>query len=242
MRLPPRRDIPVYVPRRGLVDVFQGRHNERMRARTRLGVLLACLVLAACSGSANRDLARYYDPEGLFSADLPAANTLSVTPPQTGQRTASILSGVVAAPPQPSASPSSALGDPLGGGIGQQAPAGDQTMYEVFVVTTNTLDSLDAMTLYFLTADPAIDVRDEQPVEVANAEGRLVVADIRRSGAVVASVAAALTLGSHGVGYIVAAVFPPGGWSNERSDFARVVASLRPSVPPALASFPLTSG
>jgi hypothetical protein len=212
-----------------------------MRARAGVGIVLACLALASCSGSANRDLARYYDPEGLFRADLPAANTLSVTPPQAGQRTASILSGVVATPPQPSASPSSALGDPLGAGIGQQAPAGDQTMYEVFVVTTNNLDSLDAMTSYFLTADPSIDVRDEQDIEVARSEGRLVVADIRRSGTVVASLAAGLTLGSHGVGYIVAAVFPPGGWSKERSDFSRVVASVQPDVPSGVVNFPLSS-
>jgi hypothetical protein len=213
-----------------------------MRARAALGLALVCLMLASCSASENRDLARYYDPQGLFSAELPAANTLSVAPAQTGQRTASILSGVVASPPQPSASPSSALGDPLGGGIGQQAPAGDQTMYEVFVVTTNGLDSLDAMTLYFLTGDPAVDVRDEQSIEVAQSEGRLVVADIHQSGSVAASLAAAFTLGSHGVGYIVAAVFPPGGWSKERSDFSRIVASLEPSVPSGVLSFPLGSG
>jgi hypothetical protein len=213
-----------------------------MRARAAVGLVAVCLLFTACSGSQNRDLARYYDPQGLFSADLPAANSLSVAPAQSGQRTSSILSGVVASPPQPSASPSSALGDPLGSGIGQQAPAGDQTMYEVFVVTTNGLDSLDAMTLYYLTADPAIDVRDEQQIELAHAEGRLVVADIHQSGTVGASLAAAFTLGSHGVGYIVAAVFPPGGWSNERTDFSRIVGSLQPNVPSGVASFPLSNG
>jgi hypothetical protein len=213
-----------------------------VRARAGLVAVLACLLLPACAGSANRDLARYYDPQGLFSADLPAANSVSVTPAQSGRRTSSVLSGVVASPPQPSASASSAIGDQFGGGIGQQAPAGDQTMYEVFVVTTNGFDSLDGMTLYYLTADPAIDVRDEQAVEVAHSEGRLVVADIHQSGSVVASVAVAFTLGSHGIGYIVAAVFPPGGWSGERSDFSRIVDSVRPNVPPGVANFPLTPG
>jgi hypothetical protein len=213
-----------------------------MRARAGIVAVLGCLLLPACIGSANRDLARYYDPQGLFSADLPAANTLSVTPAQSGHRTSSVLTGVVASPAQPSASPSSALGDQLGAGIGQQAPVGDRTMYEVFVVTTNGFDSLDGMTLYYLTADPAVDVRDEQRVEVAQSDGRLVVADIHQSGSVVASVAAAFTLGSHGIGFIVAAVFPPGGWSGERSDFSRIVDSVRPNVPSGVANFPLTSG
>jgi len=77
---------------------------------------------------------------------------------------------------------------------------------------------------------------------VAHSEGRLVVADIHQSGSVVASVAVAFTLGSHGIGYIVAAVFPPGGWSGERSDFSRIVDSVRPNVPSGVANFPLTSG
>ncbi len=211
-----------------------------MRARTALG-LLACLVLGACAQAQSRDLARYYDPQGLFSAELPAANRLSVTAAQQGQGSSSVLSGVVSSPPQPSASPSSAFGGALGG-MAAQAPAGDQTLYQVLVVTTDSFPSLDSMALYFLTADPAIDVREEHPVTVGPDRGSLVVADVVQSGAVRAGLAAAFTLGGDGVGYIVAAVFPPGDWPREEPDFSRIIASVDTGVPSGLTSFPLAFG
>jgi hypothetical protein len=42
-----------------------------------------------------------------------------------------------------------------------------------------------------------------------------------------ASLAAAVSLGSGGTGYVVAAIFPPGGWSAEEADFLRVVDPFR---------------
>jgi hypothetical protein len=211
-----------------------------MRARAGLGVLL-CLALTGCARSQTRDLARYYDPEGLFSADLPAANNLSVTAAEQGQGSSSVLSGVVASPPQPSASPASALGGGLGG-LAAQAPAGDQTLYQVLAVTTDGFPTIEAMSLYFLTADPAIDVREERSITVGGDTGRLVVADVLRSGDPGAGIAVAFTLGGDGVGYIVAAVFPPGDWSREEADFTRITGSLDTGVPPGLASFPLATG
>jgi hypothetical protein len=210
-----------------------------MRVRAGLTVLL-CLILAGCARPQARELARYYDPQGLFSAELPAANTVSVTAAQQGQGSSSVVTGVVSSPPRPSASPSSALGAPLGG-MAAQAPAGDQTLYQVLVVTTDSFPSVDAMALHFLTADPAIDVREERSITVGDDAGRLVVADVLRSGAPGAGLAAAFSLGTDGVGYIVAAVFPPGDWPQEEADFSRVVGSLDPGVPPGLTSFPLTT-
>ncbi len=202
--------------------------------------LLVATLLAGCSGSPNRSLARYYDPQGLFSTDLPAANTLTVAPASQNQAGPSVLSGVLAAPPQPSPTPSDQFGSGLGGMAGAQPT--DQTMYQVLVVTTDAFDSVGSMTSAFLTSDPAIDVREERGVTVGGDAGRLVVADIVRQGAPQAGIAAAFTLGHEGVGYILAAIFPPGSWSGEEGDFLRVLASFRAGVPPGLRSFPLSTG
>jgi hypothetical protein len=212
-----------------------------MRVRAAVSLVLVSALLGACTGSHTRDLARYYDPQGLFSTDLPAANDLSLAQPQPQPGAESILSGVTASPPQPSASPSSALDTGLGAGIGQTSQT-DQTIYQVLAVGTRSFASLDAMTLAFLTSDPSIDVRDEEAIEMAGSAGRLVVVDIHQSGSVAASLAAAFTLGSRGVGYIVAAVFAPGAWASERGDFGRIVGSLRADVPPGVETFPLTTG
>jgi hypothetical protein len=211
-----------------------------MRLRPAPGVLLLAVLLAGCAPAQSRELATYYDPRGLFSADLPAANSVSVTAAQRGGAGASVLSGVVATPPEPSPTAASDIGGGFGA-IAQQAPSGDQTLYQVLVVTTDAFTSVDAMQLAFLTGGPSVDVREERPVVVGRTEGRLVVADFTEGGAVRAGVAAAFTLGSDGVGYIVAAVFPPGEWDRERADFSRVVASLRPDVPSGLTSFPITA-
>jgi len=68
------------------------------------------------------------------------------------------------------------------------------------------------------------------------------VADVVRDGQKLAGVATAFTLGQEGVGYIVFAIFPPGEWANERSDFLKVVGSFRSAVPPGMKAFPLAGG
>jgi hypothetical protein len=55
-------------------------------------------------------------------------------------------------------------------------------------------------------------------------------------------VAAAVSLGTGGDGYLVAAIFPPGGWGAEQADFMRVLASFRAGVPPGFSTFPITGG
>ena len=204
-------------------------------------IAAASVVLVACSAGSGRDFARYYDPQGLFTTNLPAANVITVTPPQPASAGApGLLAGVIAAPPQPS--PSASTGT-FGGGLnlGQTAPA-DQTIYEAFAVTTDTFQTLGDMSLFFLTGDPAIDLQQEASIRIDGQAGKLVVADVTQGGQVTSSVAAAFTLGRGGTGYLIAAVFPPGGWDKERDDFMRVLASFRAGVPPGLDTFPLTGG
>jgi hypothetical protein len=207
-----------------------------------LAALVIVFALAACSTGTDRELSRYYDPEGLFTAKLPAANALAVTPPQPPtQGSPGILSGVVSQPPAPSPSPQGQFGGGLAGGLGQTERA-DQTTYQAFVVTTDTFAELSDMTLYFLTGDPSIDVRDERAIDLAGTRGRLVVADALEEGEARASVAAAFSLGRDGVGYVVGAIFPAGQWDAEESDFLRIVDSFRTEIPPVVATFPVTAG
>jgi hypothetical protein len=205
----------------------------------RVGVMLAlALVLGACASAKDRDLARYYDPEHRFSTRLPAANTLSVIPPQPTADGPTILSGVISQPPLPSPSPASQFGG-IGAGLAQQTEPSDRTIYEAFAVTTDTFTDLADMTLYFVTANPAIDLKEQRAVEIDGMPGRLLVVDSVRDGQVRASLAVALTLGEDGTGYLIAAIFPPGQWETEEPDFLRVLDSFRAEVPPLLRTYPL---
>jgi hypothetical protein len=206
--------------------------------RRSIATFLMLLALAACDGGGGgRELATYYDPEGHFTARLPAANALTVTPPQPAGQGPGLLTGVIASPPAPSPSPQAGIGG--GAGIAAQQSAGDQTMYQAYAYTTDTFADLDEMTAFFLTADPAIDVEEDDPIAVAGSPGRLIVASATQDGAVTASVAAAMTLGRGGTGFIVAAVFPPGEWDAERGDFLEIVESFEAGVPPGATTFDL---
>lgn len=201
-----------------------------------LALATLALILGACSGAEGREFARYYDPEGLFSVHLPAAAVISVTPPQSGQGGPGLLTGVLAQPPAPSPTPQAGFG----GLAFSQAEEQDQTIYQALAVTTDGFEDLSAMGLFFLTADPNIDVQLDEPVRVARREGRLIVADVANEGQPTASLAVAMTLGEGGTGYLVAAVFPSGEWEAERSDFLSVLESFRSDVPPGLGTFPVT--
>jgi hypothetical protein len=195
------------------------------------------VLLTACAQDQGREFARYYDDQGLFTVNLPEANDITVTPPQpASQGAAALLTGVVSSPPAPSPTAAPALGagfDPAA------ATQPDQTIYQAFAVTTDGFDDLDQMALYFLTGDPVVDVVIDDPTELAGDPGKLVVADVRNGDQVNASVAAAMTLGDGTTGYLIAAIFPPGGWDDERADFERVVESFNAKVPPAFDSFPV---
>jgi hypothetical protein len=207
--------------------------------RRSASLVLFAFALVACSDDGGRSFARYYDPQGLFTTNLPAANDITVTPPQPATTGPGVLSGVIAAPPQPSPSSQNSLG---GGFNIAQAPPTDQTIYEAFVVTTDAFPTISDMALYFLTGDPAIDVQLERQVSFDGEPGRLVVADVARGDQTSAAVAVALSLGHRGTGYVVAAIFPPGSWDHEQADFLRVLGSFRTDVPPGLGTFPVTSG
>ena len=199
--------------------------------------LIALVLFAACAREQAREFARYYDDQGLFTVNLPEANDITVTPPQAAsQGGAGLLTGVVSSPPAPSPTPAPAVGGGFGVDATQQT---DQTIYQAFAVTTDSFDDLDQMALYFLTADPVVDVVVDDRTELGGDPGKLVVADVRNGDQVNASVAAAMTLGDGETGYLIAAVFPPGGWDGERADFERVVESFDSHVPPGFDTFPV---
>src|SRR4029453_7337541 len=170
--------------------------------RTAIAAAMAVMALVACSTGKNRDFARYYDPEGLFSANLPAANDIA---------------GAAPTPPAPSPAPSSAFGGGLAT-LAQTTEPPDQTVYQALAVTTGTFDDLPQMALAILTGNPIVDVQIEREMRLGGLAGELIVADVVRDGQKVAGVAAAFTLGRQGVGYIVLAIFPPGEWADEQSD------------------------
>jgi hypothetical protein len=210
--------------------------------RTAIATALAAMALLACSTDKNREFARYYDPEGLFSANLPAANDIAVAPAEPPSQGPSVLTGVVSTPPTPSPSPSSGFGGGLTDLAAQTTGPQDQTVYEALAVTTGTFPGLPEMALAVLTGNPFVDVQIEQGMRLGGIAGELIVADVVRDGQKVAGVAAAFTLGHQGVGYIVLAFFPAGDWANERSDFLKVVASFRLEVSPGMRAFPLAGG
>ncbi|MGZ5352989.1 MAG: hypothetical protein ACXWYN_08745 [Actinomycetota bacterium] len=199
------------------------------------------VVLAACSGDQGRELARYYDPEGHFVTSLPAANDLVVTLPQSAPGGPALLTGVVASPPQPSPPPQTAGGFGRGFNLQQTTEMPDQTTYRALVITTESFETVEEMSLFFLTSDPLVDVVIDDPVEIDGLPGRLVVADVRQEGAVTASVAAAFALGDGEPreGFFVAAVFPPDTWNDERGDFLRVLESFELTFSPGLGAFPM---
>ncbi len=205
------------------------------RVPTLLVCLIALVVFVACARRSERDLARYYDEQGLFALNLPAANQITVTPPQPAQTGPGLLTGVISSPPAPSPSPASAIGGLDAAASGQP----DQTTYQAFAVSTDGFDDLDQMALYFLTGDPIVDVLIDDPTRLDGSPARLVVADVHQGDQVTSSVAAAMTLGDGQTGYLIAAIFPPDGWDAERADFEQIVGSFRSDVPPGLETFPV---
>jgi hypothetical protein len=190
----------------------------------------------ACARDSGREFARYYDEQGMFALNLPSANDFTVTPPQPGQSGPRFLTGVVSSPPAPSSSPASGAF----GGIDAAAQGEpDQTIYRAYAVMADGFDDLDQMALYYLTGDPIVDVTIDGSTHVDGNPARLIVADIDQGGEVTSSVAAAMTLGDGTTGYLILAIFPPGGWDDERDDFERIVRSFRTDVPPGLETFPV---
>jgi hypothetical protein len=173
----------------------------------------------------------------LFALDLPAENEIVVTPPQPAQDGPGLLGGVVSSPPAPSPSPQASFGSNLA----PTAPS-DQTIYQAFAMSSDGFADLQEMSLYFLTGDPTVDVLVDDPIRLDGTDAELVVADVDTGGQITSSVAVAMTLGDGKTGYLVAAIFPPGAWEDERADFERILDSFRASVPPGLTTFPVAAG
>ncbi|MDP9233346.1 MAG: hypothetical protein M3P01_02195 [Actinomycetota bacterium] len=192
------------------------------------------LMLGSCSGGAHRPLERYYDPQGLFSADLPAANEVSVLPPQNSSSGPSLLSGVSSAPA--SATPSAGAGTDLGVGTSVQS---DQTQYRVFVLTGDTYATVQDLSLLQMS-DPNADLKTQQAATIGGHDGLLIVADYKASAQSPAFSAASGFLLVDGMGYWISAVFPAGGWGGEKGDFMNVLRSFRTDVPPGVALAPLS--
>lgn len=195
----------------------------------------ALIVLAACSDE-GRPVVRYYDPEGFFTTNLPAANMIAVMPgeaPVPG--TPTFITGVESQPPLPS--PAAPQG--FGGALGATTTPSDQTIYRAFAVSTDAFADLSQMGLTLMTADPTLDVQLDEPARIDAHEARLIVANRREGEQVINSLAVAMTLGQDGTGYLVVALFPPGEWDAERADFLRILGSFRTTVPPGLSTIPV---
>ena len=171
-------------------------------------------------------MVRYYDPAGLFSTDLPAANDMSVFAPQQTPEGTHILSGVISSPGQPAP----AQGGGGFGGLSTPQPTGDQSVYLVWAVEAGTADTPESLSTTLPDFGPGVDVRLREAVQIGGHIAALVVADRARLGRTDAS---GFTVVG-GVGYWIQVLLPPGEWEGRREDVLRLFRSFRPGSNPAL--------
>jgi hypothetical protein len=189
------------------------------------------LLLAGCSGRSGRPLERYYDPQGQFSAELPAANTVQVLQPQSGTSGPSLVAGVSSVPASPSPSAQS-VGDLSGLGAGTTTSS-DQTQFDVLVIGNGSYQTPQDVALLQLQ-DPAADLKVQQQITIGGRRGLLIVADYAATGTTPAySVASGFTLNGP-LAYWIRAVFPQGQWSSEEAGFLEMLRSFRTSVAPGV--------
>jgi hypothetical protein len=189
------------------------------------------LLLAGCSGRSGRPLERYYDPQGQFSAELPAANTVQVLQPQSGTSGPSLVTGVSSVPASPSPSAQS-VGDLSGLGAGTTTSS-DQTQFDVLVIGNGSYQTPQDVALLQLQ-DPAADLKVQQQITIGGRRGLLIVADYAATGTTPAySVASGFTLNGP-LAYWIRAVFPQGQWSSEEAGFLEMLRSFRTSVAPGV--------
>lgn len=208
-----------------------GRRRPAVARRAGLCIGLS-LAAAACGGDA-RDLVTYHDPEGYFSIALPVDHDVMPTAPQGAQSGPSLLAGVTAEPR--SATPSAL------GATSTFVPAstGDATRFQVLVVSGETFRSVGDLALYFLTGDPDFDVVDQRAAELGGLPARLIAGTASEDGTETVGVGAIFALSADGsLAYVIASVFRPGGWPDERDDLLAVAAAFRTSIPPGFGSIP----
>jgi hypothetical protein len=208
-----------------------------VEAMRRVLPLLAVLAtLAACSNGQSVTTQRYYDPAGLFSTRLPAANDLLVMPKQAIEGNAPLLSGVLAIPPQASPSPST---QPFGGGI-QPVTQQDTAIYGVFVVRAAGVNSVGDLATTLLTGTMGPNLVSQRLISAGRLQGLLAVVDHHddTNSANDYTDASAFFLKGR-VGYWIRELFPPGQWDQRRDTFMEILRSFRPTVPAGLPGVPL---
>jgi hypothetical protein len=218
-----------------------GAQNGSMRRILLLGAGLA-LLLPGCSGGSSRSLERYYDPQGQFSAELPAANTVQVLQPQGSTSGPSLVAGVSSVPASPSPAPGG-LADTTGG-LGTTATgSSDQTQYRVLVIGNGSYSTPQDVARLQLD-DPAADLKVQEQVTIGGRKGLLVVADYEATSNSPAYSEASGFLVNGALAYWILAAFPSGQWNSEEADFLRVLRSFRTRVSPGIpiAPLPNTSG
>lgn len=203
--------------------------NEAMR-RMLLPVGVA-LLLAGCSGTSARPLERYYDPQGQFSAELPAANSVQVLQPQSATSGPSLVSGVSSVPASPSPS-AQAVGDLSG--LGTTTTTGsDQTQYQVLVIGNGSYQTPQDVALLQLQ-DPAADLKVQQRMTIGGRRGLLIVADYAATSTTPAYSEASGFVLNGPLAYWISAVFPAGQWGSQEASFLEVLRSFRTSVAPGV--------
>jgi hypothetical protein len=131
------------------------------------------LTLAACSSGTSTATERYYDPAGLFSARLPAANDILVMPKQRVENSEPLLSGVLALPPQASPSPGA-----LSVGT-QPVTQQDTAIYAVFAVQTKAATSAADLGGKLLGSTITPTILSQRRIVAGGLHGVLAVADHR---------------------------------------------------------------
>ena len=195
--------------------------------------VVAIALLSACSSGTPLSMQRYYDPNGFFSARIPAADQLVVVPPQTLSSNLDLLGGVVALPQAPSPSPSNGLG----GGIPTVGQQQDTALYTISTVSAKGLTSVDALAQELLGQTINAKRVGQQRVIVGGIPGLLVVADHKDPTGAYSDASAFFLFQRRG--YWVREIFTLGDWQARRDGFRDIMESFVPGVPAGLIAVPL---
>jgi hypothetical protein len=192
------------------------------------------LVMAACGGSGAEPTQRYYDPQGLFSAEFPQSNEMIVVAPQSVAAGPRILSGVLSQVPQSSTQPTPQTFG--AGALGGATPPPDLALYPVFVVNARHTPSVQALADTLLSSSPTrSDLQVLSSRLIGGRPGLLVVNDHPTGGYTDAS---GFVL-ANGVGYWVRELFPLNQWNQRSGAFSDLLRTFRFDVPPSLTSLPV---
>lgn len=220
--------------------VNMGSRGDNGRMRKLALVVTLGVALAACAGGGGRALQRYYDPRGLFSADLPRENQIQVIQPQGAAGGPQLLTGVASTPPEPSPPPAAASAFGRRPVLGTQFRQQDRTIYVIYAVAADQFRSVEQLSRLH-TDDPSADLKVRESMEVGGRDGLLVVADHETDDGRTFTVASTFFIEGD-VGFWIAALFPLGDWDRERGDYLRVVSSFQSGVPAGIPAVAFGAG